>query len=55
MKSDARSPAAVLPMNSQFFLPRATCFMSCSTLLLSNGLLSIGMRPSVRYNCKAVH
>jgi hypothetical protein len=47
-KSAARSPAATLPRNSQFLRPIASCFINCST-----SLLSIGRRPSVKYNCKA--
>ena len=43
MKSAARSPAATLPTNSQFFRPIATCFINCSV-----SLLSIGKRPSPR-------
>jgi hypothetical protein len=39
----AVGPIAALPMNSQFFRPRATCFINCST-----SLLSIGNLPSLR-------
>jgi tetratricopeptide (TPR) repeat protein len=39
---------STLPRNSQFLRPRATCFINCST-----SLLSIGIRPSRRKSCNA--